>query len=75
MDVEIIVGNKSFGHSVDARVTVEMLQRIAGNGLQIILEGYWVPVVITGEGRVGRLQSGDKVLMQPATDEDIERIN
>jgi hypothetical protein len=38
------------------------------------LEGYWVAMVIEGEGYLGRLCSHDHVLLYPATEEDVEKI-
>jgi hypothetical protein len=32
----------TFGHSVDSKISVEMLRKIAGNVAPLTLEGYWV---------------------------------
>jgi hypothetical protein len=73
--VVIAIGSKTFGHSVDSRVSVDMLQRIAGREAQITLEGYWGPVVIEGEGYIGCLCPHDGILMYPGTQADIDQIN
>jgi hypothetical protein len=75
VDVIITTGTVTFGHSVDARVSVDMLQRIAGNEAKITLNGYWVPIVIQGEGYIGRLCPHDQIPMYPGTEEDIRKIN
>jgi hypothetical protein len=51
-----------------------MLQRIAGNAAHVTLEGYWVPVVVNGEGRIGNLCSQDEIELRPATQADIDQI-
>jgi hypothetical protein len=75
VDVVITVGAMTFGHSVDSRVTVEMLQRIARNVAQSAIEGYWIPIVTRGEGTIGCLCPHDEILIYPGTQEDIDRIN
>jgi hypothetical protein len=51
-----------------------MLQRIAGNATQTTFEGYWVPIVVEGEDRIGTLCSQDRICFCPATSEDIRKI-
>jgi hypothetical protein len=75
VDVVITIGSKTFGHSVDSRVSVDMLQRIAGNEAQVTLEGYWVPIVVKGEGYIGCLCPHDEIMVYPGTQSDIDRIN
>jgi hypothetical protein len=74
VDVVITVGSITFGHNVDAHVSVDMLQRIAGNEARMTLKGYWVPIIIRGEGYVGRLCPHDQILMYPGAQEDIDKI-
>jgi hypothetical protein len=64
-----------FGHSVVARVSVDMLQRIAWNEAKMTLKGYWVPIVVPGEGYIRRLYPHDHILMYPGTEEDVRKIN
>jgi hypothetical protein len=73
--VEIAIGGETFGHSVDSRVSVEMLQKIAENATQTTLSVYWVPIVTEWEGYIGCLCPHDKILMYPGTQSDIDRIN
>jgi hypothetical protein len=40
--VSITMGSVTFGYGVNSRITVEMLQRIAGNEAKVTLEGYCV---------------------------------
>jgi hypothetical protein len=61
VDVVITIRSKTFGHSVDSRISVEMLQRIAGNAEQITSEGYRVPIVTQGEGYIGCLCDHDQI--------------
>jgi hypothetical protein len=75
VDVIITIGAITFGHSVDSRITVEDLQRLASNAAQLTLEGYWVPVGTKGEAYIGCLCSQDEILVYPSTQEDIGRIN
>jgi hypothetical protein len=55
VDVIIEFTGKTFGHNVDADVSAAMLQRIAGNGIQMNFDGYWVPTVTQGKGIIGAL--------------------
>jgi hypothetical protein len=69
------VGTIAFGRSVDSRITVEELQRLAGNQPKMTLQGYWVPIVTDGEGHIGCLCSQDQILMYHGTQADIEKVN
>jgi hypothetical protein len=55
VDIVITVGSVTFGHSVDARITADKLQRIAGNEARTTMDGYWVPIVTKGDGYIRRL--------------------
>jgi hypothetical protein len=59
---------------VDSKITVEKLQRLAGNAAHLTLNGYWVPTVIRGEGKIGCLCFQDEIELRPGTQEDIDQI-
>jgi hypothetical protein len=40
-----------------------------------VVKGYWVPVVMKGEGHIGCPCPHDEILMYPWTQTDIDRIN
>jgi hypothetical protein len=61
----ITLGTFTFGHSVDSLITVEKLQRLAGNAAQLTLNGYWVPIAIRGEGTIGCLRPHDEIELSP----------
>jgi hypothetical protein len=50
VDVVITVGTVTFGYSVDAHITEDKLQRIAGNVAKMALEGCWVAIATKGDG-------------------------
>jgi hypothetical protein len=74
VDVTITLGTFTFGHSVDSKISAEMLQRIAGNAAHVTLEGYWIPVVINGEGRIGNLCPHDEIELRPGSQAEIDQI-
>jgi ribonuclease HI len=51
-----------------------MLQRISGTAAHVTLDGYWVPMVIKGEGRIGCLCPHDEIELRPGTQADIDQI-
>jgi hypothetical protein len=73
--VIITIGSKTFGHSLDSGVSVDMLQRIAENQAKMTLKGYWVPVVVKGEGYIGCLCPNYEILFYPASQVDIDKVN
>jgi ribonuclease HI len=70
----ISLGTFTFGYSVDSRITVDKFQKLAGNAAQLTLEGYWIPVLVRGEGTVGCLYPHDEIEIRAGTQEDIDRI-
>jgi ribonuclease HI len=51
-----------------------MLQRIAGNAAHVTLDGYWIPTVINGEGKIGCLCPHDEIELRPGTQAEIDQI-
>jgi hypothetical protein len=73
--VIITVGGCTFGQSVDARIPEEKLQRIAGHAAKMALKGYWAEVVTDGMRYLECFCPQDRILLTPACQADIYRIN
>jgi hypothetical protein len=67
VDIVIEVEGAEFGYAVDARISESDLQKIAGKPLRTKLKGYWYVRVISGDGYLGRLCSGDHVGIDSGT--------
>jgi hypothetical protein len=75
VDVVVTIGSKTIGHSVDSRISVEILQKIAENEAQMTLDGYFVPILTKGEGYIGCLCPHYEIFMYPGKQVDIDKVN
>jgi hypothetical protein len=73
--VTIKVNGRTYGHSVESRLSADNIQKLAGNLAQITLDGLWTPVVVNRTGYIGCLQSEDEIEMYAGDHADINRVN
>jgi hypothetical protein len=72
--ITYVFGGQMRSDSVPHNITEQDIQRRAANTFRVKMDGYWVATVTQGTGRVGALQNGDYVSLNPATALDIQRV-